>query len=359
MHRFRTASIAACTLVAVLLSVPAHAGAATAPVLESPEASAPAATEGASLEFEWSGALQGDPDTLDRSFFRLEVIKASAMPAGTQTAWPENALESSHPTPPGQAETSATLGVPAAGEYRWRVCAWGVVDDVVANVIQQLPNGCSASRTLSTVAAAAQNQAIGELKVEEKTQVEGETRTVVVRRPAPAQPTPQVEQPSEPAPSEPVEELPPATFTKVLDSSSTRGGSGSGSDTGGVPKSALGGVGAEGLQADAAASREGLGGKVMGGLSMTLPLVPIPFWTLALLLACFPLLRLWRSDVLGMFDWSDGSVDGRGTYSDVVGDLAPVAVAQEVKVGSTTADGAATAPAPVATSAPERGRRAA
>lgn len=358
MHRFRTASIVACTLIAVLLSVPAHAGAATAPVLQSPEASAPAATEGSSLEFEWSGALQGDADTLDRSFFRLEVIKTTAMPAGTQTAWPENALELSHPTPPGQAETSATLGVPVAGEYRWRVCAWGVVDDVVANVIQRLPNGCSASRALSTVAAATQNQAIGELKVEEKTQVEGETRTVVVRRPAPAQPTQQPEQPAEPAPSEPVEELPPATFTKVLDSSS-RGGSGSGSGKGAAPKSAVGGVGTDSLQADAAASREGLGGKVMGGLSMTLPLVPIPFWTLALLLACFPLLRLWRADVLGMFDWSDGSVDGRGTYADVVGDLAPVAVAQEVKVGSMTADGAATAPAPIATSAPERGRRAA
>src|SRR4051812_39736892 len=151
MHRFRSASALLCTLAVVLLTVPALAGAATAPSLQKPEAAGPAATEGASLEFEWNGTLQGDPDALDRSFFRLEVIKATEMPSGAQSEWPT--VENFFQTEPGQATTSATLGVPSAGEYRWRVCAWGVVDDVASNVISQLPGGCSAARSFSTVAA--------------------------------------------------------------------------------------------------------------------------------------------------------------------------------------------------------------
>jgi hypothetical protein len=346
MHWFRTASVLACALTTALLGLPAAASAATAPVLTAPEASAPASTEGNSLEFTWTGTLQGDPDTIDRSFFRLEVIKASEMPAGAQTEWPSSAVENFHVTTPGQAETSVTLGVPNAGEYRWRVCAWGVEDDAVANVISQLPGGCSASRTFTTVAAADTNHSIGELPIKETKQVEGATRTVVVTRPAPPAPaTP--EPPAEPEPAAP---LPPASFTDVKETKVQSSGT-----------SALG-LGDEGisLKADTAADREGLGGAIMGGLSATLPLVPIPFWTLALLLACFPILRLWRRSVLGMFDWNDGSVDGRGTYADPLEDLAPVAIASEVKVSSMTADGSAAAPAPVANPlAPERGRRAA
>jgi hypothetical protein len=179
----------------------------------------------------------------------------------------------------------------------------------------------------------------------ETKQLEGATRTVVVTRPAPPAPEPAAD-PVEPAPAP--EPLPKAEFTDVRKTNVEAGGS-----------SALG-LGTEGLRADTAASREGLGGAIMGGLSSTLPLIPIPFWTLALLLACFPILRLWRRSVLGMFDWNDGSVDGRGTYADTVGDLATVPVAQEVKVGSMTADGTAAAPAPVVNPlAPDRGRHAA
>lgn len=343
---FRTASVVVSTFVIVLLTVPAYAGAATAPALQKPEASAPAATEGASLEFEWSGTLQGDADALDRSFFRLEIIKATEMPSGAQSEWP--AGENSFQSEPGQSTTSATLGVPPAGEYRWRVCAWGVLDDVASNVIAQLPGGCSAARTFSTVAAAATNHSIGELKMSETNQVAGATRTVVVTRPAPPAP-------AAPAPvvvPEPAAPLPPASFTDIQKTKVQAGGS-----------SALGlgdGGGPEGLEADTAANREGLGGAIMGGLSSNLPLIPIPFWTLALLLACFPLLRLWRRDVLGMFEWSDGSIDGSGTYADVADDLASVPLAQEVKVASMTADGTAAAPAPVVNPlAPDRGRRAA
>ncbi|MCW2922513.1 MAG: hypothetical protein JWL76_2387 [Thermoleophilia bacterium] len=344
MHWLRTASVISSTLIVVLLSVPAYAGAATAPTLQKPEANAPAATEGASLEFEWSGTLQGDADALDRSFFRLEIIKASEMPSGAQSEWPT--VENFFPTEPGQATTSASVGVPSAGEYRWRVCAWGVLDDVASNVIAQLPGGCSAARAFSTVAAATTSHAIGELKMGETNQVAGATRTVVVKRPAPPAPAEPVEPAIvEPTPAEP---LPPATFSPIKKTNIQSGGT-----------SALG-LGTEGLKVDTAASREGLGGAIMGGLSSNLPLIPIPFWTLALLLACFPLLRLWRRDVLGMFEWSDGSINGSGTYADVVDDLSSVPLAQEIKVGSMTADGTAAAPAPVVNPlASDRGRRAA
>ncbi len=347
MHWYRTASIFMSALFVVLLSVPAHAGAATAPTLQKPEASAPAATEGASLEFEWNGTLQGDADALDRSFFRLEIIKATSMPSGAQSTWPTAAVENFLQTEPGQSQTSASLGVPAAGDYRWRVCAWGVVDDVASNVITQLPGGCSVARAFTTVAAATANHSIGELKINETTQVAGATRVVEVTRPAP--PAPAVpEEPIEPAPAKEPLPLPEATFTDVQPTNVEAGGS-----------SALG-LGTEGLNADSAASREGIGGAIMGGLSSNLPLIPIPFWTLALLLACFPILRLWRRSVLGMFDWNDGSVNGRGTYANTDGDFASVPLAQEVKVGSMTADGTAAAPAPVVNPlAPDRGRRAA
>lgn len=344
MHWHRTASVFMSTLVVVLLSVPAYAGAATAPTLQKPEATAPAATEGASLEFGWAGSLQGDADALDRSFFRLEIINAASMPSGAQSEWPATTVENFLQTEPGQAVNSATLGVPAAGDYRWRVCAWGVLDDVTSNVITQLPGGCSAARAFTTVAAANANHAIGELKMNETTQVAGATRVVEVTRPAPPAPA-LPEEPIEPAPAEP---LPDATFTTVRPTKVEAGGS-----------PALG-LGTEGLSADTASSREGVGGAIMGGLSSNLPLIPIPFWTLALLLACFPILRLWRRSVLGMFDWSDGSVDGRGTYADTNGRLASVPVAQEVKVSSKTADGTATARAPADNPlAPDRGRRAA
>ncbi len=347
MHSFRTASVLVGTLLVVLLSVPAHAGAAAAPVLKSPEASASAAVEGASMGFEWVGALQGDPTTLDRSFFRLEIIKSSDMPAGAQSEWPAAKVENSFQTTPGEAETTAAVGVPTAGEYRWRVCAWGV-DDVVANVIIQLPGGCSATRSFTTVTAATTNHSIGELKMEETTNVAGETRVVEVKRPAQASPPP-VNDESVVETAPPVEELPPAKFTNVPKTGTEGGGN-----------SALG-LGTGGFKADAAASREGLGGAIMGGLSSTLPLVPIPFWTLALLLACFPILRVWRRSVLGMFEWDDGSIDGRGTFVELHDDLGNVPLAQEVKIVSMTADGTAVAPATVANNplAPDWGRHAA
>lgn len=358
----RTASrLIGAFFVTFALVAPATASAATPPVLESPAAGAATFKEGGAMKFEWRGSLQGDPDTLGRSFFRLEIIKAADLPAGAQSEWtnPENFV----PTEPGKATTELELGVPTAGSYRWRVCAWGVVDDVVANEIVQLPGGCSASRAFETTAAAENNQTPGELKVEERVQVPGRVNTVVVTRPDPNATTPAPTTPA-PDPVEPVDDTPepaaplPVTFTKLFDST-LNSGSGTRSAIGGLGGDSEAGGGSP-FAADQASSREGLGGQIRSGLSYSLPFVPIPFWTLALLLACLPIASYWRGTVVGMFDWADGTIDGSGSIDDVDGDLATVPVATDLKIHSMTAD--ADAPAPLGTAstfAPERGRQAA
>ena len=137
MSTLRTAPIVTAALLLALACVPAWAAAATPPTLTTPATGAANFAEGDSMTFVWTGALQGDPDTLTRAFFRLEIVKSADMPAGEQSEWPT--VENFVPTEPGANTTTASVGVPAAGAYRWRVCAWGVVDDVAANEIQQLP----------------------------------------------------------------------------------------------------------------------------------------------------------------------------------------------------------------------------
>jgi hypothetical protein len=185
--------------------------------------------------------------------------------------------------------------------------------------------------------------------MEERRQVAGATRTVVVPNPNPnrtAPPQPQVAAP--PALIEPIEQAPPARYQ---DDGTTSVESGSGS--------ALG-LGAGDLRSDSAAQRtSGIAGAVVSSLGSNLPFVPIPFWTLALLLASVPIMIAWRRSVLGMFDWDDGSLDGRGTFDNSQADLAPVPVASDIKNGSMTADGAASAPASAHLDAPDRGRHAA
>ncbi len=331
MLRFRrTGPAAACALVALLLCVPAAASAATAPTLTEPAANASGLTEGGSVTFTWKGDLQGDATALDRSFFRVEVIAAKDMPSGAQAEWPESTLENYGQTDPGAATRTITLGVPSAGEYRWRVCAWGVASVVTANEIEQLPGGCSVSRAFTTAAAATASKQIGSITMEERTQVAGKVTTVYVpREETPADPAPAEPAPVEPAPAveAPVE---PTSYQTV----ETRG---SGDD------SALG-LG-DGLDADAASSRSGVSDGVTSVLGSQLPFVQIPFWTLLLLAACAPILVLWRRSVLGMFEWSDGSIDGAGTLPDPVGDLALVPVASDVKHVPNHADGDALAPA--------------
>lgn len=346
-------------MLTALFVVPACAHAETepaatvAPVLQSPAAGAATFTEGGSMTFEWRGSLQGDSDAIGRSYFRVEVIKAADLPSGSQTAWPE--AESFLQTEPGASETSGQMGVPNAGDYRWRVCAWGVVDDLVDNTIQQIPGGCSASRTFTTKAAAVQSTTIGEMKMETKTQVAGETKTIFVeKQPDPTTPAPTTTAP-EPETKTVVEEIKDAVFQKVTSRDVKR----TGSAISGLA-SGSGDAAADPLAADQAAQRDGIGGRVASGLTSTLPGVPIPFWTLALLLATFPIARAWRRSVLGMFDWADGSVDGAGTPADVLGDLPIVHDAHDLKIASKTADGGAPLHhVTTSDSAPDRGRHAA
>jgi hypothetical protein len=328
-----------------MLVAPVSAEAATAPTLDAPAWGASSFVEGGSMTFSWNGALQGDPDAISRSFFRVEVMKASDVPTGAQTAWTD--VENFLPTEPGQSVTEAELGVPDAGSYKWRVCAWGVVDDLAKNEIEQLPGGCSGARSFETKAATIQTTTIGEMKMETKTQVEGQTNTVYVTRPA----EPETEtEPAKETPATPVEKPKGPSLFQPLHNVINKTGKT-------TPAVSLGED--SGLAADPAAKREkGVSGAIMSGLGSSLPLVPIPFWTLALLLACVPLARMWRTSVLGMFDWADGSIDGSGGLDHVIDDIAVGPHDQLVKIRSNTADGDAPAPTRP-TSAPERGRRAA
>lgn len=362
LHR-RSAPILACALFAMLLGVPAPAAAMTVapPTLEKPAAEGATFREGGSIRFEWRGALQGHPDTLDRSFFRLEIIKASTMPSGAQAAWPgvENFLQ----TESGALVNEATVGVPDAGDYRWRVCAWGVVNPETANEIQRLDGGCSTSRSFATTVAAAGGGAVTELVVENKVTAPGPVETVVISRkregsgaaepvgdaePTPVTPTPtSTEEPAREA-ARPV----PAIFTALRATPSTGGEATSALDIG----SDAGGIGDSEHAADRSAGPGGVRGAIGAGLGGTLPLVPIPFWTLLLLLACIPIARTWRGSVLGMFDWDDGTIDGSGGARDTEADLVPVLVASGLKDSAEITDGDARAPQP---DAPAGRRRAA
>lgn len=350
LHRIATFTIA-CAGLAVLLVLPATGQAAEPPSLTSPAANADPSTEGGSMTYTWKGERQGDATALDRSFFRVEMIPADKMPTGTQSAWPESDLENFVQTEPGQDIFTATMGVPVPGDYRWRVCVWGVVDVLDDNVIQQLPGGCSASRPFTSVAAQTKVKVIGSLPMKTKTRVEGRTTTVFVPRndtttteqPTPQQPAPVVE----PTPEAP---LPPATFQQLVGLSDALGKDGSSLA-----------LGDHELAADSSGDgRGGVAGAIMGGLGSNLPFVPIPFWTLLLLLLMLPVLVFWRRDVLEMFEWSDGSIDGAGTMPDPLGELAIVPLANDFKDRSIIADGEASAPPPaLSTDAPDGRRRAA
>lgn len=281
-------------LTALLLVSAAPAHAATAPVLQAPD-DASAASVGGSLTFRWQGALQGDTDTLDRSFFRLEIAEPANVPGDQQAPWP--VLETFAHTDPGVAATSITVGVPAAGDYRWRVCAWGVIDRFLVNEVAQLEDGCSRSRTFSAKAATGTSHTIGELTQKNRVVVRRAPRVVEQTRTAPSTPAPQPVQPA-PQPVIVPEEAEPAAFQRVEPRDVGDAGSALGLDRSGFE-------GGEG--------RTGTAGTVLDGLGTTLPFVPIPFWTLALLLASLPIAVAWRRSVLAMFEWSDGSVDGQGT----------------------------------------------
>ena len=293
--------IAACVL---LVAAPARAdvtaAAVTAPSLGSPTGGA-SAVEGDSLTVTWTGALQGDPQAIDRAYFQVEVAQVDDVPSGTQSAW--TTLENSRQTPAGETTQTVTLGVPTAGTYKWRVCAWGVVDVDVDNTIQQLPGGCSVARTLVTKAAAANGGTVGMVEQQNKVQVAQPVKVIRrTRQPAAAAPV------VEPAPAAPVDVAPVAApvakpeFTQIV--REQVGAAGSSSVT--LPRR---------VKFDTSSDRTGVGGAIATGLGATLPGIPIPFWTLAMLMVAFPLARLWRRNVIDMFEWHDGTADGSGDPS--------------------------------------------
>ncbi|MCW2956520.1 MAG: hypothetical protein JWO69_1389 [Thermoleophilia bacterium] len=295
MHPRLLPILVACS---ALLACPAVAAAATPPTLQSPAGSGAEFKVGGSIAFEWSGELQGDPDALDRSNFRVEIAKASDVPSGSQSEW--DATEDFRVTTSGVQETSATMGVPDAGTYKWRVCAWGVVDDLVANVVEQLPGGCSSARSFTTVVAAAAVTSIGQLDQKTTTVQPGTTKVIEVERQETTEPV--AEEPVVAAPEpEVLKPVTPAGFQEVVTRSVPKAGSAVD-------------LGRGDFSADSVADRErsSVGKAITGGLNATLPFIPIPFWTLVLLAVCFPLARAWRRDVMTMFDWSDGTIDGSG-----------------------------------------------
>ncbi|MBC7461372.1 MAG: hypothetical protein H7287_08415 [Thermoleophilia bacterium] len=280
--------VAACVSAFPLLLLPVVADAASPPTLTAP-AAAVSPSEGGSIKFVWSGQLGGV--AVGQAYWRLEIAAAADVPTGAQAAWPK--LDSFKQTNVGADVTTITTGVPSAGSYKWRVCSWGVADASV-NQIAQLAGGCSESRAFTAVAAASKDSTIGVVTEERTVKVEQPEQVVTrTRAPVASELAPEVIDIPMPTPVKPA-----STVTKIMQPVVTKAG---------VRRSAVSLDGENALQADAATAnrRDGVGGAVLGGLSATLPGIPIPFWTLALLGASIPVVRRWRRNVLGMFDWSD------------------------------------------------------
>jgi hypothetical protein len=289
--------VALCLLVfGALMPVSAFADVSvqsiTAPTLTAP-AIAYNATVGGSVKFAWDGALQGDPTQVARSsFFRVEIARAADVPAGLQSAWPT--LDSFRLTVPGQATNTITAGVPDVGDYRWRVCAWGIADVNTANEIAQLPGGCSSARSFTSQAAAVDKGNVAMVHEDNKVMVQQPVQVITKLRPTVVDPQPKViDVPATPVPKS------PATFTDVVKRVST---SPQGSSSVSLAKQST-------FTADSAANRgSGVAGALANGLGASLPGIPIPFWTLALLAASIPLARRWRRNVLQMFEWPEDAV---------------------------------------------------
>jgi hypothetical protein len=85
------------------------------------------------------------------------------------------------------------------------------------------------------------------------------------------------------------------------------------------------GLGAGGLNGDGSS---GAFGALARGLGGSIPGVPIPFWSLLLLLVALPLSGMWRKSTLAMFDWPGEGVSGLDDFDGT----------EMVKVGGDAAD---------------------
>jgi hypothetical protein len=266
--------------------------------------------EGDEITFEWSGALEGDADAIDRSFFRVEMIESGD---------PWTSLASYTITDPGVAATSAKLGTPDKGDYKWRVCAWGVVDDLVDNTLESI--SCSSSRNLTALDAESTTRPAPSTVTQD-----GGTITL----PGPTRHVTETTTTDSKASSEPkvIEKTLPASVAKLPEVVTA--------DTDGLDSSyGTGGSSAVGLgDSGGAGGLNGSGGGALGalgrGLGSSIPGVPIPFWSLLLLLVALPLAGMWRKSTLAMFDWP----------REQGGDMFGADASEMVKVGGEAADGA-------------------
>lgn len=285
--RTRTSGLALIVplLVVIVCITPWNAAAATAPTVTEPNAGAEAST-GSALTVTWTGALQGDTGTTDRSTFRVELGSPSTVPSDVATVWEDASVYAI--TTPGEAATSLTLGVPETpATYSLRVCAWGVDPLATDDIVSQL--ACTSPQALVVNAASTSSGTTETVTVDE-------TRTVkapdtVVTRPAPTtEDTTTETAPDKPA--EVVEEAAPVQVTnqikETVENITEPIADIAEVDTGPATDKELG------------ISSVGTG--LVSSLGWKLPGIGIPFWTL-LLLAVPIVFSLWfRKAAFGMFD---------------------------------------------------------
>lgn len=344
-HRFtlirpRGALLLCLLVLLVPCAVPAIAAADTPPVITAPSAAANA-VEGGTVEVHWKGDLQGDADAMSRSFFRVQIAPAAGLPAGQQADW-DAVVELENATQPGEVATTLSVGVPSPGAYKLRVCAWGVVDDVAQNSIQQMPSGCSLARDLTATAAKAQQHSIGEITKQNKVIERAAPVTVVREQEAPASSEPVVSDPepsvveTAPDPVQPVAQ-PTRTVTSpkvmkpllpaVFETGETED-----------PASSVTHIGDTGLEVGTGVAEQARS-VFTRVLSASLPGLPIPFWSLLVLFVCIPIARAWRTSVMSMFGWT-GDVEPGKTP---VGDLQIASHDNSFKDRGATADAEASA----------------
>ena len=282
--------------IAAALMLLAHVGvapAATAPSLSSP-ASGADYTESTKITFEWSGSLQGDADAISRSFFRVEVALTSDVPSGTQTEWGDDILVNYARTNAGVQDTDVDMGTPEPGKYSWRVCAWGVVDDSVDSSLERLPSGCSSKRSLDAVAAVDSSDTTSSTVHETGDTITTTTGGGTITKTVPGK--------TITLPAKNTTKTLPLTEDQKVTAQEPSVASVFGSDGTSASATQLGEGVAPGKSSDSSSS--GLGG-LTSALGGSLPFVPIPYWTLALLGAAIPLALWWRKGTLGMFEWND------------------------------------------------------
>lgn len=275
---------AACLAVCIVLLQSGAAWAITAPTLVAPADDA-SSTAGASQTFSWTGALQGDGGALARSYFRLEMLDHTA------SSWSNATFVI---TDAGASTNQLTMAAPSAGSYRWRVCAYGVADETVSLVIEQL--ACSSSFSLTTTAASSNRVASDTtITVDRSVVVKGSNKRVVRERPSAVAAT-------QPAATNTVIRRPaPVAFTASSESTTAARTA--------VTKALKSAAMDTGVTSDG----DGVGAAISDGLNATLPGVPIPFWSLLLLGLAVPITRLWRRSLMGMFEWDDDDEVSEGS----------------------------------------------